>query len=176
VKMRMYRESDTEALVAVFTSSVHDLAATQYDAEQRQAWAPVSPDIDEWRHRFAGLHTIVAEEESTYLGFISYEPNGHIDLLYTAPISARRGVASALLREAVARLSAAGEIPELFTEASLIATPFFLKHGFEITEEQNIVRRGVSFQRFAMRRRAREDQQGAAAEAPCAASRLQGRG
>lgn len=160
----MYRESDTEALVAVFTSSVHALAVTQYDAEQRQAWAPISPDIDEWHHRFARLYTIVAEDEGTYLGFISYELNGHIDLLYTAPIAARRGIASALLREAVARLSAAGAIPELFTEASLVATPFFLKHGFEITEEQNIVRRGVNFQRFAMRRRAREPQQDTAAD------------
>jgi putative acetyltransferase len=142
----------------VFTSSVHALAVTHYSAEQRRAWAPIPPDMEEWRVRFSGLHTLVAEDEGSYLGFLSFEPNGHIDLLYTAPHAARRGVASALLREAVARLSAAGETSELFTEASLVAAPFFSAHGFVITEEQNVVMRGVSFRRFAMRRHARKAQ------------------
>jgi putative acetyltransferase len=176
VNLRAYIEPDTEGLVAVFTSSVHDLTATQYDAEQRDAWAPVPPNVDEWRQRFGGLHTVVAEEDGSYLGFISYEANGHIDLLYTAPGVARKGVASALLREAATQLSIAGEVAELFTEASLVAAPFFSRHGFEITEEQNVSRRGVSFQRLAMRRRADAAQQGAAADGPSAASRLQSRG
>lgn len=175
MNLRMYREADTEGLMAVFTSSVHALAAAQYDAEQREAWAPEPPNVDEWRHRFRGLHTIVAEKDGSYLGFISYEPNGHIDLLYTAPGAARRGVASALLRQAAAQLSTAGSVTELFTEASLVAAPFFLRHGFEITEEQNVVRRGVSFQRFAMRRRADASQLGSAADNPSAASQRQGR-
>ncbi|MCO6412681.1 MAG: GNAT family N-acetyltransferase [Thiogranum sp.] len=152
MKLRRYRAADTEGLAAVFTSSVHALAVDQYDAAQRHAWASLPPDLDEWRQRFEGLHTIVAEEAGSYLGFISYEENGHIDLLYTAPGAARKGVASALLREAVTQLSTAGDTPELFTEASLVAVPFFSRHGFEITEEQTLVRRGVSFQRFAMRR------------------------
>jgi putative acetyltransferase len=176
VKLRMYRESDAEGLAALFTSSVHGLGATQYSAEQRRAWAPVPPDLDEWRQRFGGLHTIVAEDDGTYLGFLSYEANGHIDLLYTSPHAARRGIASALLREAVARLSAAGEMPGLFAEASLIAAPFFLRHGFEIMAERHVVLRGVNFQRFVMRRSAGDAQPGAAADPPSADSRLRGRG
>jgi len=150
----MYREADMHGLVAVFTSSVHALAAARYDAEQRDAWAPVPPDVDEWRRRLGELHTIVAEEDGSYLGFLSYEANGHIDLLYTAPGATRRGVASALLLEAARQLKIAGGVAELFTEASSVAVPFFLRHGFEIVEEQHVIRRGVSLRRFAMRRRA----------------------
>ena len=154
--LRDYREDDAEGLAAVFTDSVHALAAPAYAAGQRSAWAPVPPDVRGWRTRFGVLRTIVAEEGGVLLGFISYERDGHIDLLYTAPAAARKGVASALLAEAVARLSAAGEATELFTEASLVAVPFFLRHGFAITEDQVVVRRGVSFRRCAMRRRVGE--------------------
>ncbi|PKO34450.1 MAG: GNAT family N-acetyltransferase [Betaproteobacteria bacterium HGW-Betaproteobacteria-7] len=152
MKLRRYRKADVEGLVALFTASVHTLAATQYDAEQCRAWAPIPPNIDEWRDRFGALRTIVAVDDDSYLGFISFEKNGHIDLLYTAPSAARRGVASALLREASVQMSGAARTAELFTEASLVAAPFFSRHGFEITEEQNVVRRGVSFRRFAMRK------------------------
>lgn len=162
----MYREPDTEGLVAVFTSSVHALAAAQYDAEQREAWAPNPPNLDEWRQRFSRLHTIVAEEDGSYLGFISYDDNAHIELLYTAPHAARRGVASALLQQAAAQLSRAGATAELFTEASLIAAPFFLRHGFEITEEQHVVRHGVSLQRFSMRRRISGETTGTSTQRP----------
>ncbi len=152
MKLRSYREADAEALAEIFTASVHALALTHYSVEQRHVWAPVPPDIAEWRERFSKLHTIVAEEGGACLGFIAYEINGHIDLLYAAPDAARRGVASALLQEAVTQVLAAGEAVALFTEASLVAAPFFRRHGFEIIEEQNVIRRGVSFRRFAMRK------------------------
>jgi putative acetyltransferase len=152
MKLRAYTEADAETLAALFTASVHELAMAHYDAEQRQAWAPIPPDLSEWRDRFAGLQTIVAEDQDACLGFIAYEPDGHIDLLYTAPDTARKGVASALLQEVIARFSKAGDVMTLFTEASLVAAPFFLRFGFEVSEEQNVLRRGVHFRRFAMRR------------------------
>ena len=151
MKIRIYSDGDIESLVAVFTSSVHELSAHHYDAAQREAWAPIPPDLDAWRRRLESLHTIVAEDEGSYLGFLSYENDGHIALLYTAPDAARRGVATALLGKAVRQLSA-NEVTELYTEAGLTAVPFFLRHGFEVTAEQTVTRRGVRFRRFAMRR------------------------
>ncbi|MBU1192454.1 MAG: GNAT family N-acetyltransferase [Gammaproteobacteria bacterium] len=150
MNLRKYRESDAEELVLLFTSSVHVLSIGHYDSSQRDAWAPKSPNIAEWRKRFEGVHTIVAEDDASCLGFISYEADGHVDLLYTKPNAARKGVASALLAEAILQLRTLG-VKELYTEASLVAVPFFSHHGFKITEEQNIIRHGVKFQRFAMR-------------------------
>lgn len=152
MKLRQYCESDAEALASLFTESIHTLAVHDYDAEQRDAWAPRPPNIGEWRQRLGSLTTVVAQEDATCLGFISYETDGHVDLLYTAPGSARRGVATALLAAATTQLQALG-ITELFTEASLVAAPFFARQGFEVTEEQNVERRGVRFRRFAMRKR-----------------------
>lgn len=154
--IRPYTPADLEPVARLFTASVHEVAASHYDAQQRAAWAPQPPDLAVWQKRLAPLTTLVAElvaeENSRLAGFLSYEDDGHIDLLYTAPGSTRTGVASRLYHEAETGLAEAGAT-ELFTEASLVARPFFERQGFEVTEEQNVTRNGVSFRRFAMRKR-----------------------
>jgi len=148
VKVRPFEHSDTETLASLFTASVHVLTAALYSEAQRSAWAPQPPDLALWRRRLSGLQTLVAHDADRVLGFISYETDGHIDLLYTAPGFERRGVASLLLASVEIALLAV----DLYTEANLVAEPFFSRHGFQIIEEQNVLYRGVEFRRYAMRR------------------------
>ena len=151
VHIRPYAGEDLAALVAVFMTSVHELAASDYTPEQLDAWAPRSPQLAAWRQRLQSLETLVAAEGATLAGFISYSPNGHIDLLYTSPSYARRGVASLLYRSVEGTLASAGVL-EAFTEASSVARPFFEHFGFTITETQNVLLGRYSFQRYAMRK------------------------
>ncbi len=150
--VRSYTDADLEAVGAVFTSSVDVLAAAAYDETQRRAWAPQPPDLHDWRKRLSHLQTLVAVEGAEVAGFISYEPNGHIELLYVAPSYARRGVASLLYGHAERAFISAG-VTELCTEASLVAKPAFERFGFVVIEEEEISLRGSSFRRFAMRKR-----------------------
>lgn len=145
---RPYGSADLGAVAALFTASVHELGATFYSAEQCEAWAPRPPDLDAWVRRLAELNTLVALDENGLAGFASFAANGHIDLLYTAPHAARLGAASLLLKHVERALPGI----ELFTEASLIAKPFFHRHGFQVTEVQEVVWRGIAFRRFAMRK------------------------
>lgn len=149
--IRPYSESDLEAVARLFTDSVHHVADKYYDTDQLAAWAPQPPDLNSWAARLASVETLVAEIDGKLAGFISYEHDGHIDLLYTSPVSCRRGVASALFRHAEIALADRG-VSELSTEASLAARPFFERVGFEVTEEQRVQRRGVTFLRYAMRK------------------------
>lgn len=149
--IRPYRESDVEALVSLFTDSVHHLTGSHYDENQRAAWAPRPPEMNCWTQRLARLKALVAEADTSIAGFISYEQNGHIDLLYTSPAYSRRGIASALYRETEAKLAHDGT-SELFTEASTVARPFFEHCGFHVVEEQCVQVRGVTFRRHAMRK------------------------
>lgn len=151
VTVRPYREPDIATLAALFTESVHTLASAYYDESQLAAWAPRPPDLPMWRHRLSSVRTLVAEVDAHPVGFISYEENGHIDLLYTSPAHARMGIATTLYSHTEALLIAHG-VTEAFTEASLVARPFFERRGFEVTEEQYVQFRGVTFQRFAMRK------------------------
>jgi len=149
--IRRYRESDVEALALLFTDSIHNLASSHYDANQCAAWAPRPPELNSWMERLACLRTLVAEADMKIAGFVSYEQNGHIDLLYTSPAYSRRGIALALYFEAEANLVSNG-LSELFTEASLVARPFFERCGFHVVEEQYLKIRGVTFRRQAMRK------------------------
>lgn len=151
MRIRPGIDADVEALARLFTAAVHGLAAEHYDAAQREAWAPAPPSIDEWTARLARLHTLVAEVSGEIAGFLSYEPDGHIDLLFTLPKHARTGVASALYAAAETALADAG-VEALFTEASLVARPFFAGRGFIVTEVQQVSRRGVVLTRYAMRK------------------------
>nr|WP_298722107.1 GNAT family N-acetyltransferase [uncultured Steroidobacter sp.] len=149
--IRPYRESDLHAVARLFTESVHGLGSAHYDETQLAAWAPTEPDISGWRARLAQSTTLVAEVDNELAGFISYEQNGHIDLLYVSPKHARRGIASELYNQAEADLKVGGVV-EMFTEASMVARPFFERCGFHVIEEQCIERRGVTFRRYGMRK------------------------
>ncbi|MBS0509250.1 MAG: GNAT family N-acetyltransferase [Proteobacteria bacterium] len=146
--IRPYAAADLPALVALFTASVHELGAAHYDKAQRLAWAPLTPDLAAWAHRLAELHTWVADADGVLTGFMAYAGNGHIDLLYTAPGLQRSGVATRLYQQAEKQLRGQA----LFTEASLVAKPFFLRQGFQVAEVQWVERQGVVLQRFLMRK------------------------
>lgn len=139
-------------IAALFTASVHGLAAGHYDAAQRAAWAPQPPDPAHWAARLRPATTLVADEDGVLLGFLAYEARGHIDMLFTSPLAPRRGVATGLYAEAERRLRALG-VAELTTEASLVAEPFFARQGFAIVERQCVERGGQRFERALMRKR-----------------------
>ncbi|WP_292976689.1 GNAT family N-acetyltransferase [Nitrosomonas sp.] len=161
MNIRPSEDSDVRTLANLFTESVHDLAVGHYDSKQRTAWAPQPPDLDYWHERLTSLHTLVAEIESQAAGFISYELNGHIDLLFISPGFVRLGIATALYSRAESILIKAG-VTNIFTEASLSARAFFGRQGFHVTEEQSVSVRGALFRRFAMRKLLDSAQQGVA--------------
>ena len=152
ITIRKYRIQDLSPVVRLFTDSVHELTAGAYDETQRYAWASRTPHLDTWRERLESLETLVAEEGPDLAGFISYEKDGHIDLVFTAPNYARRGIASALYHEAEQQLKELG-VTELKTEASVVARPFFERHGFEVVDEQRVTVRGAQFLRYLMRKK-----------------------
>lgn len=168
MNVRAYTEADLATIASLFTVSVHELGASHYDLSQREAWAPIPPDLETWATRLASLHRLLASEGSKLVGFISYELNGHIEFLYTGPGLERRGVASLLYQHVQNALSGI----ELFTEASVVAKPFFLRQGFYVVEEQRVIRQGIAFRRFAMRKAALAQQSvqadGHASDAPAA--------
>jgi len=149
--IRPYRDQDLAAVAALFTASVHQLAASKYGQREREVWAPEPPDLEHWRQRLAPLEILVAESEGILDGFCAFEEDGHIDFLYTAPHAVRQGIATALFQEAERRLQVMG-VDSLYTEASLVARPFFEKQGFRMRRMEWVTREGVGLRRFRMTR------------------------
>lgn len=149
MNIRPFENEDLADVVALFTDSVHQLASGSYTPEQLAVWAPLSPNLAQWRSRLSGAETLLAESDGVMAGFISFTSNGYIEFLFTSPTFARRGVASLLFEAAFQRLAESG-IKALTTDASLEARPFFESRGFTVTEAQSVERNGVWFRRFAM--------------------------
>lgn len=149
ITIRKYRIQDLSPVVRLFTDSVHELTAGAYDETQRYAWASRTPHLDTWQQRLQSLETLVAEEGQDLAGFISYDKDGTIDLVFTAPNYARRGIASTLYYEAEQQLRTMG-LKALKTEASVVAQPFFERHGYTVVDEQKVTVRGAQFLRYLM--------------------------
>jgi len=150
--VRRAEVGDAAAIAACFTESVHGLAREHYDERQRAAWAPPAPDPAEWAQKFEGRTVLVAVVDQVVRAFLVYSDDGHIGWLYTAPQAARRGLAARLHARAEHALRGLGRV-RLFTEASLVAQPFFTRLGYRIVTRESVERRGVSLDRFRMEKR-----------------------
>ena len=151
VRVRNYRSKDLASAVDLFTVAVHGLAPPHYDVAQCEAWAPRRPDLEYWRARLGAMRVLLAERTGVLAGMLGYHDDGHVDLLFTHPEHARRGVATRLHDEAVQRLCAGG-VHALYTRASEVARPFFERHGYAVERREVVRVRGVDLHRYAMRR------------------------
>ncbi len=151
IVVREAADDDLEAIAACFRASVHGLTATHYDARQRAAWAPAQSDRAAFASRLSHRRTILAQRAGAVVGFLTFEDDGHIDMLYVDPCAARQGVATRLHEVAERHLRALGRTA-LHTEASLVAEPFFTRCGYEPVERQVVERGGRQFERVAMRK------------------------
>ena len=96
LKIRRYRESDTETLTRVYFESVRNGTMAFYSKEQREAWAPSIPDTDAWKSKLAPMIVFVAEDDSGIAGFMTLEDTGYIDLAFVRPDRIATGVGGKL--------------------------------------------------------------------------------
>jgi len=156
MQVHPYRADDTASIARVFTDSVRS-AAKDYSREQIAAWAPHPPDVEHWRARLAARIGFVVEVEfpegdaGEVAGFVTLEPDGHLDDLYVATRFQRRGVA-AMLYARVEQEARARNLTRIFTEASITAQPFFEWVGFSVIAAQTAKVRGISFTNYRMER------------------------
>ena len=149
VTERPYKPSDLPSILDVYSTSIRYLAAPFYSPEQIAAWAPATPDVERWQQRLASILTIVADCDGVLSGFASFRHDGYLDLLFTHPAFARRGIATRLYFRVETALRSEGCL-RVFTHASLAARPFFDHHGFRVDAEESVECRGTYLSRFAM--------------------------
>ena len=148
ISIRDYHPDDAPGLSALYEASVRTLGATRYTPDQVEAWLSLAPSPDRLRDKMAdGRLRLVADGSSNLMAFIDIETDGHIDLLYAAPESARTGVAVRLYQEAEARVIQAG-VRRLYAEASELARPFFERRGFVTRGRRDFEVAGVAIHNF----------------------------
>lgn len=150
MEIRAFRPADAVALSALFYQSVTQLGQQAYTAQQVAAWAARTP-TPAAMHNLGqdGRLVLVAEQDNAVVAYGDLEPDGHIDHLYALPVAAGSGCASRLYNalEAFGRQQG---IARLYTEASEMAKPFFMRKGFELQKRRDFKIMGVSIHNYAM--------------------------
>jgi putative acetyltransferase len=135
--LRPFLPADAPTLAALFRASVEELAAEDYDEDQREAWISAADDEGAFATRLAGALTLVALLGGEIAGFASLKDNTVFDMLYVRPDLAGQGVGSALA-DAIEKLAGARGAQKLTVEASDSARDFFAARGY-VGQSRNTV-------------------------------------
>nr|WP_256336089.1 GNAT family N-acetyltransferase [Microbacterium sp. cf332] len=99
----------------------------------------------------SGRATVVAVAGEEVVGFSDVDGDGYIDMLFVSPRHLRRGIARTLLCFIEQRARSAAT-PELTSDVSIAARPFFESVGFRVVREQHPVKEGVELTNYRMRK------------------------
>lgn len=148
--VRNYKPEDSQALAELYYNTIHQINIEHYSEEQVQAWAPEAGlEASKWATKFEKTQPLVAVIGELIVGFVEFEPDGHIDCFYCHHKYIGCGVGSTLM-QSVFEIAIQKDIKRIFAEVSITARPFFEKQGFTVTEEQTIVFREVKFINYKM--------------------------
>lgn len=146
MKIREYVASDMPKLTALIYKTVHAISDQYYTEEQREGWAP--QEIE--KSNLSLKYTLVCTENEDVVGFIDFDDrNGFINYLYTDPEYQDKGVASELY-EKIEQKARELKLDRISARASKTALDFFLKRGFDIRWENEVIRRGVLMINYTM--------------------------
>jgi len=140
VSLRPYLPADAKRCAEIFRSSIEELTAEDYDADQREAWASRADDEAAFGARLAEALTLLAVIDGAIAGFASLKDGEEIDMLFVDPEFARQGVGRTLV-DALTKLAKARGAKRLTVEASDAAKPLFEGLGFA-SQKRNLVRAG----------------------------------
>jgi len=150
MKIIEYSADQAKEIADVFHASVHAIDPVIYSEEQKSAWAPTPIDYAAWEKRLEQTKPYVLLVNNEIAGFIELESDGHIDCAYVLPRFQCKGVASKLLTHIMEFAKKSG-LDSLYVEASIVAKPFFEKHGFFTEAVKQVNRRNTALIHYSMR-------------------------
>ena len=129
--IRFYTPADLEAIIILFTQTVHKIGGSYYSPVELEAWAPLLYDLDEWRLFFKERYTIVMDDNGEIVGFGCLSANGNtIDLLYTRHDRQSEGIGALILQELENEALKRGN-NEIMLTTSATAWTFYQKRGYK---------------------------------------------
>jgi putative acetyltransferase len=144
LRVRIADLADADALQALSTASIRQLAAAHYSGPQVAAWA-ATRSVARHRQMIRETTVLVAVDASgAVAGFASialtptrHLQRGEVDQLFVSPEHGGRGVARRLLG-AVEQAATGAGITDLLTHASWRAAPVFERLGFQQVEVETV--------------------------------------
>ena len=134
----------------VFFTSIRMAGAKNYTNEQLEVWAPEIYDPKKWSERIQGIRPFVARLDGKIVGYTDLQSDGFIDHFFVHGEYQRRGIGGALMSKI---LSQGAALETLHSKVSLTAKAFFIRHGFEVLNAQDVWIKNVKLQNYSMQYR-----------------------
>jgi putative acetyltransferase len=140
---------DLAELQFLFVETIKSVCKTDYNSEQIEVWTYSIKNKERWNEIMTNQLVLVAQIENKIVGFTSLAYENYIDLLYVHKDYQRQGIAHKLYTNIEDIAKRQGQTT-LKSDVSKTAKPFFERVGFEVINEQIIVRQEVELTNFKM--------------------------
>ncbi|WP_417860163.1 GNAT family N-acetyltransferase [Winogradskyella sediminis] len=147
VEIRPATQEDIPEITALFRATIPHVTSKHFSEKQMNVWASGADDIEAWEKRIQKLYFIVAQIDTTMVGF-GYLKNGNfIEGLYVHKDYKRQGIGSKLLRimESQAMMN---DYDVLKSDINKTAIPFFDNRYFEVIKKHKKNYKGVIFENY----------------------------
>ncbi|WP_299780194.1 GNAT family N-acetyltransferase [uncultured Formosa sp.] len=151
ITIRQATADDLPEITALFRNTITAVNAKHYNEKQITIWASGANETDIWLERIANFYFIVAKNETEIVGFAYLKKGYYLDGLFVHKDYLRQGVASALLRTMESQVMVE-EFPEIRSDISITALPFFENKYYDIVKKQKKNFKGVVFQNYIVKK------------------------
>lgn len=148
--IRRYKPEDLQSIINLFKDTVHHVNNKDYTSEQIAVWAPTKIDEQSWQISLLKHYTVVVEQYGQIVGFADLQDD-YIDRLYVHKDWQRQKIATQLLTH-LEQYAKAHNQQKLTAHVSITAKPFFLKQGFQIICQQQVVRNNITLINYKMKK------------------------
>ena len=145
-----YNHTYYKEIVELYYHAVHAIDNKIYSEKQKVAWASKPIDYQKWATRLQQIQPYVGLVNDKVIGFIEFEPDGHIDCFYVDPDYQGLGYGR-MLYQYVEKMALYQGVSSLYVEASYIAKPIFEHYGFDMVKKNHVMRNNVELINFSMR-------------------------
>lgn len=148
--IRDFKDTDLSSLELIYHDAVMQQGQRGYSNEQVEFWAafPYLYAADFKTLVLTGYTRVMACNKIP-VAFATLYPDDHLALLYVLGDHAGRGIAGRLCED-IEQEAARRGVTCLGTDASVLSRPVFEQRGYQLIEQEQIVKGDLQFTRFIM--------------------------
>lgn len=148
ISIRQATADDLPEITALFRNTIINICSKDYSEKQINTWASSANDTETWIERINSNYFIVAEQKDHLIvGFAYLKKGYYLDGLFVHQDYQRQGIASALLRTIESRVMIE-EFPEIRSDVSKTALPFFEAWDYTTIKKQKKSFKGMGFENY----------------------------
>ena len=151
--LRIATFADRNELSVLFQSTIRTINKQNYTYEEIEDWSSCGESLQKWGYLINNLHFTIAENKNKQIvGFCAIRSDGYLHSMFVHKDYQKQGIATLLLAEAE-QYAKEQSLKEIYSEVSITASSFFLKHGYKIEAKQQRKAYKLHLTNYLMRKR-----------------------